>query len=57
MMDTQVYLHPIPTLFSGYDVDPLLKKEVFTVKNQVLPKCPEKKRVFGVGSRCCNHLL
>ena len=36
-------------LFLGYDVDPLLKKEVFTLKNQVFPKIPSKKRVFGVG--------
>ena len=36
-------------LFLGYAVDPLLKKEVFTLKKQVFPKIPSKKRVFGVG--------
>ena len=32
-------LHPIPT-FSVYDVDPPLKKEAFTLENQVFPKIP-----------------
>ena len=37
--------HP---LFSGYDVDPLLKKEVFTLENRsAFPKkYPEKKRGY-----------
>ena len=35
--------------FLGYHVDPLLKKEVFTLKNQVFPKIPLKKWVVGVG--------
>ena len=30
----------IPGLFSGYHVDPPVKKEVFTMENQVLPKIP-----------------
>ena len=37
-------------LFSGYHVDPLLKKEVFTLKNQVLPNKTWNKWVFGAGS-------
>ena len=32
--------HPIPTFFSWYHVDPLLKKEVFTLENQVIQKIP-----------------
>ena len=35
--------------FVGYDVDPLLKQEVFTLKNQVFQKIPLNKWVFGVG--------
>ena len=33
-----VYPYTQYPLFSGYDVDPLLKKEVFTMENQVFPK-------------------
>ena len=35
-------LPPTPNahFFSGYDVDPLLKKEVFTMENQVFQKMP-----------------
>ena len=43
-------LHPIPTLYLGYDVDPLPKKgSVFTLKNRsVFQKCQLKNgRVFG----------
>ena len=36
-------------LFSGYDVGPLLKKEVFTMENQVFPKNTLKKA--GIWSR------
>ena len=39
----------IPGLFSGYHVDPLLKKEVFTMKNQVFTKNTLKKA--GILSR------
>ena len=36
-----LYIPPTPnTFFSGYHVDPLLKKEVFTLDNQVLQKTP-----------------
>ena len=43
-------------LFSGYDVDPLLKKEVFTLENQVSQNIPYKKWVFGVGGSMCGRL-
>ena len=33
-------------LFSGYHVDPLLKKEVFTMENQVCPKNTLKKHWY-----------
>ena len=43
-------LNPIPTFFSWYHVDPLLKKEIFRLDNRpVSPKIPEKKWVFGAG--------
>ena len=44
-------LHPIPQLFPGYAVGPLLKREVFTVETQVVQKIPtiSKKLVSGVG--------
>ena len=35
--------------FLGYDVDPPLEKEVFTMETQAFPKLPLKKWVFGVG--------
>ena len=38
-------------LFSGYDVDPLPTKEVFTLENRsVFPKIPTEKSV-GIGCR------
>ena len=38
-------------LFLGYDVDPLLKKEVFTMEIQVFQKM---QWVFGVGGIFCD---
>ena len=41
---------PVPPLrypfFSGYCVDPLLKKEVFTMENQLFPKIPGNTGIF-----------
>ena len=41
---------PTPnTRFFWYDVDPLLKKQVFIIETQVSQKIPLKKGVFGAG--------
>ena len=45
-------LHPIPTILQ-YDVDPLQKKEVFTMETRVFQEknTLDKTRVFGVGAQ------
>ena len=47
-MKKKAPLHPIPTLFLGYDVNPLLEKKVFTSENRVLNEYPYKAGIWSL---------